>query len=303
MSASIFHRAIIGTIPHMPRSMIWRFSRRYIAGTHLQDAFATVADMNAAGCSATVDVLGEDSIDEEQVAAAVELYLTAIRDIAAASLDCGVSVKLSEMGLRFDPDRCKEAMLVLLAAAREHGLFVRIDMEDSSVTSVTLDLYRELRLQFDNVGIVIQSCLRRSSQDVAELLQGGDTDVRLCKGIYIEPQEIAFTDAGEIRDSFSRLLAQLLEGGSRRVGIATHDPILVARAEDVIEKLGIGKQQYEFQMLLGVAGTLRRRLVEQGHPMRVYVPFGELWYDYSIRRLRENPNIAGHIVRNLFSRH
>jgi proline dehydrogenase len=283
--------------------MIWRFSRRYIAGTHLQDAFATVADMNAAGCSATVDVLGEDSIDEEQVAAAVELYLTAIRDIAAASLDCGVSVKLSEMGLRFDPDRCKEAMLVLLAAAREHGLFVRIDMEDSSVTSVTLDLYRELRLQFDNVGIVIQSCLRRSSQDVAELLQGGDTDVRLCKGIYIEPQEIAFTDAGEIRDSFSRLLAQLLEGGSRRVGIATHDPILVARAEDVIEKLGIGKQQYEFQMLLGVAGTLRRRLVEQGHPMRVYVPFGELWYDYSIRRLRENPNIAGHIVRNLFSRH
>jgi len=303
MSASIFHRAIIGTIPHMPRSMIWRFSRRYIAGTHLQDAFATVADMNAAGCSATVDVLGEDSIDEEQVAAAVELYLTAIRDIAAASLDCGVSVKLSEMGLRFDPDRCKEAMLVLLAAAREHGLFVRIDMEDSSVTSVTLDLYRELRLQFDNVGIVIQSCLRRSSQDVAELLQGGDTDVRLCKGIYIEPQEIAFTDAGEIRDSFSRLLAQLLEGGSRRVGIATHDPILVARAEDVIEKLGIGKQQYEFQMLLGVAGALRRRLVEQGHPMRVYVPFGELWYDYSIRRLRENPNIAGHIVRNLFSRH
>ena len=302
MSASIFHRAVIGAMPYMPRSLIWRFSRRYIAGTDLQDAYQTVADMNAAGCSATIDVLGEDSSNEEQVAAAVELYLKAIRDIAAASLDCGVSVKLSEMGLRFDPDRCKEAMLVLLAAAREHGLFVRIDMEDSSVTSITLDLYRELRQQFDNVGIVIQSCLRRSREDIAELLQDGDTDVRLCKGIYIEPDEIAFTDADDIRDSFSDLLTQLLEGNASKVGIATHDPVLVLRAEETIKRLGIGKQKYEFQMLLGVAGTLRRSLVEKGHPMRVYVPFGELWYTYSVRRLRENPNIAGHIVRNLLSR-
>jgi proline dehydrogenase len=303
MSASIFHRAIIGIMPHVPRSLIWRFSRRYIAGTHLQDAYSTVADMNAAGCSATIDVLGEDSTDEQQVAAAVKLYLTAIRDVAAASLDCGVSVKLSEMGLRFDPARCKEAMLVLLAAAREHGLFVRIDMEDSSVTSITLDIYREIRRQFDNVGIVVQSCLRRSSQDIADMLAEGDTDVRLCKGIYVEPEEIAYTDAGDIRDSFSELLTQLFEGGVRRVGIATHDPVLVARAEETIERLGVSKRQYEFQMLLGVAGTLRKRLVAQGHPMRVYVPFGELWYNYSIRRLRENPNIAGHIVRNLFSRH
>jgi len=290
-------------MPYLPESLIWRFSRRYIAGIDLQDAYRIVADMNAAGCSATVDVLGEDSVNEQQVAAALELYLTAIRGIAEASLDCGVSVKLSEMGLRIDPGRCEQAMLVLLATAREHGLFVRIDMEDSSVTSITLDLYRKLRQQFDNVGIVIQSCLRRSRDDVAELLRDGVTDVRLCKGIYIEPAEIAFTHADDIRDSFSELLTQLLVGGASKVGIATHDPLLVERAEETIEKLGTSRQQYEFQMLLGVAGTLRRSLVAKGHPMRIYVPFGELWYNYSVRRLRENPNIAGHVIRNLFSRH
>jgi proline dehydrogenase len=175
-------------------------------------------------------------------------------------------------------------------------------MEDSSVTAVTLDIYQQLRQQFDNVGIVIQSCLRRSHGDVVELMHEGATDVRLCKGIYIEPEDIAYTDADDIRDSFNSLLRSLLQGGAR-VGIATHDPKLVTYAEAALQDLGIDKRQYEFQMLLGVAGTLRRRLVQDDHPLRVYVPFGELWYNYSIRRLRENPNIAGHIVRNLFSRH
>lgn len=302
MLTNLFHRALLGTMPFVPRALIWRFSQRYIAGTHLQDACRAVAAMNATGCSGTMDVLGEDSTSEEQVAAAVDLYLQAIRGIHAASLNCGVSVKLSEMGLRFDVARCKEAMLVLLAAAREYGLFVRIDMEDSSVTEATLDIYRDLRQQFDNVGIVIQSCLRRSGGDIAELLINGSADVRLCKGIYVEPEEIAYCDADEIRDSFSELLDQLFEGRANRVGIATHDPILVARAEESIKNFGVDKDHYEFQMLLGVAGTLRRQLVDKGHPLRVYVPFGELWYNYSIRRLRENPHIAGHIIGNLFSR-
>ena len=302
VSANIFHRALIGAIPYAPRALIWRFSHRYIAGITLQDACQTVADMNATGCSATIDVLGEDSTREEQVDAALELYLKTIRDISVASLDCGVSVKLSEMGLRFDTARCTKSMLVLLSAAREHGLFVRIDMEDSSVTTATLNIYRELRKQFDNVGIVIQSCLRRSTQDIAELMSEGVTDVRLCKGIYIEPEEIAFCDADEIRNSFSELLQQLFDGGARRVAIATHDPQLVAQAEATIKQLAVPRERYEFQMLLGVAGSLRRDLVKKGHSLRVYVPFGELWYDYSIRRFRENPNIAGHIVKNLFSR-
>jgi proline dehydrogenase len=145
--------------------------------------------------------------------------------------------------------------------------------------------------------------LRRSEADVAELLSEGPTNVRVCKGIYIEPEAIAFQDPDDIRISYQNILQQLLEGGAVRVGIATHDPALIAHAKDTIRNLGIARDRYEFQMLLGVAGRLRKKLVEEGHPLRVYVPFGELWFKYSMRRLAENPNIAGHIVRNLFDRH
>ena len=302
MSVGLFNRAVVAAMPYVPRQLVWRFSRRYIAGVDLDDAYRTVSELNASDCSATIDVLGEDSTDPQQVQSAVELYLQAIRDIHAQSLRCGVSIKLSELGLRFDVDRCREAVRMLVASAADHGSFVRIDMEDSSVTSVTLDVYREMRREFDNVGIVIQSCLRRSQQDIAELMHEGPTDVRLCKGIYIEPEEIAFVDPDENRHSFKSLLEQLFEGGARRVAIATHDPLLTQHAEALIAKMAIKKDRYEFQMLLGVAGTLRRELVGKGHPLRVYVPFGDRWYAYSMRRLRENPNIAGHVVSNLLSR-
>ena len=302
MPLGLFNRAVVAAMPFVPRPLVWRFSRRYIAGVGLEDAYRTVSELNAADCSATIDVLGEDSTDEEQVGSAVDLYLQAIRDIHARSLRCGVSIKLSEFGLRFDVEKCREATRTLIASAADHGSFVRIDMEDSSVTSVTLDIYREMRREFDNVGIVIQSCLHRSRQDIAELMDEGLTDVRLCKGIYIEPEEIAFIDPDENRQSFNELLEQLFAGGARRVAIATHDPVLTEHAEALIAEMDIKKDRYEFQMLLGVAGTLRRELVAKGHPLRVYVPFGDRWYAYSMRRLRENPNIAGHVVSNLLSR-
>jgi proline dehydrogenase len=303
MLAEKINHALVAAMQYVPRPVIWRFSRRYIAGVHLSDAFRVVQALNATGCSATIDVLGEDSTTPEQVEASLGLYLEAIDGIRTASMNCSISVKLSELGLRFDVQRCKDTMGMLLASARDHGNFVRIDMEDSSVTSLTLDLYRDLRTRFDNVGVAIQSCLRRSDSDVADLLSGGPTDVRLCKGIYIEPEAIAYLDPEEIRDSYRRLLEQLLAGGAKRVGIATHDPDLITHAEETIDRLGVAKDRYEFQMLLGVAGPLRRELVNRGHPMRVYVPFGELWFAYSMRRLRENPHIAGHIIRNLFRRH
>ena len=302
MTVGLFNRTIAAAMPFVPRPLVWRFSRRYIAGVDLEDAYRTVGELNASDCSATIDVLGEDSTNPDEVRSAVDLYLKAIRDIHAKSLRCGISVKLSELGLRFDVAGCRRAIRTLIACAAGHDRFVRIDMEDSSVTSVTLDIYREMRREFENVGIVIQSCLRRSEQDVADLLEEAPTDVRLCKGIYIEPRAIAFVDPDEIRNSFNELLEQLLEGGARRVAIATHDPLLVEHAEAVIEKLGVDEDRYEFQMLLGVAGTLRRELVARGHPLRVYVPFGDRWYAYSMRRLRENPNIAGHVVSNLLSR-
>jgi proline dehydrogenase len=285
----------------MPRSIVWQLSRRYIAGTDLESAYRTVSKLNALGCSATVDVLGEDSTQLQEVELARDLYLAALDGIVANEANCNISIKLSDMGLRFDPELCFEAMSTLVAKASERNIFVRIDMEDSSVTSVTLDLYRRLRQQFDNVGTVIQSCMHRSKADVAELLETGSTHIRLCKGIYLEPEDIAFSAADEIRRSYCELLQQLLEGGAARVGIATHDPKLVDFAEQLIQRLQIDKSRYEFQMLLGVAENMRAKLVEKGHPLRVYVPFGERWFAYSIRRLRENPQIAGHIVRNLFS--
>jgi proline dehydrogenase len=302
MAVGLFNRAIASALPLVPRPLVWRFSRRYIAGVDLHDAFRTVAELNASGCKATIDVLGEDVTDPGEVQSAVDLYLEAIQGIHEKSLQCGISVKLSELGLRIDLERCREATRALAASAAEHGQFVRIDMEDSSVTSVTLDVYRAMRREFDNVGIVIQSCLRRSAEDIAELMDEGATDVRLCKGIYIEPEEIAFVNADEIRQSFNSLLEQLFDGGAQRVAIATHDPLLVEHAEALISKMAVPADHYEFQMLLGVAGTLRRELVARGHPMRVYVPFGDRWYAYSMRRLRENPNIAGHVVSNLLSR-
>jgi proline dehydrogenase len=302
MTGNMFHKALIGTMPYLPRPLIWRFSRRYIAGTRLEDAYHTVRDLNDIGCTGTIDVLGEDITSTDQVAAALALYREALDGIRDNDLDCGISVKLSELGLRFDMEGCKAAMHNLLSSTRDHGNFVRIDMEDSSVTSVTLDIYRDVRQEYDQVGAVIQSCLRRSRQDVIDLMAEGPTDIRLCKGIYIEPEDIAYTEADEIRDSYSELLDLLLEGGAR-VAIATHDPVLVERAEASIKRLGIGTDRYEFQMLLGVTERLRSRLVADGHPLRVYVPFGELWYNYSLRRLRENPGIAGHIIKNLFVRH
>jgi proline dehydrogenase len=302
MTGNPLHKALIGTMPYLPRGLIWRFSRRYIAGTTLEDAYRAVRELNEVGCSGKIDVLGEDITSTDQVAAALALYREALDGIRDNRLNCGISVKLSELGLRFDESGCRAAMHELLASTRDHENYVRIDMEDSSVTEVTLDIYREMRRDYDRVGAVIQSCLRRSKQDVMDLMAEGPTDIRLCKGIYIEPEDIAFTDADEIRDSFSEILDLLLAGGAK-VAIATHDPILVERAQASVKRLGIGTDRYEFQMLLGVTEVLRSRLVADGHPLRVYVPFGELWYNYSLRRLRENPGIAGHIIRNLFTRH
>jgi proline dehydrogenase len=300
MSTHLLQSAAVNLLRLMPKPVVWQFSNRYIAGTALDDAYRVVEALNAEGCRATIDVLGEDSREPAQVAAAKVLYLEALDGIIAKSLDCGVSIKLSEMGLRFDEELCRSVMQELLTAAEEHGVFVRVDMEDSSVTDVTLDIYRAFRSEFDQVGAVIQACLKRSERDIGELLASGPTDVRLCKGIYIEPEEISYRNAEDIRESFRRLLRQLFDGGAGHVGIATHDPLLARFAEDLVERLDVPTSRYEFQMLLGVAEPLRRQLVASGHPVRVYVPFGERWYEYSLRRLRENPNIVGHIVGNLF---
>lgn len=279
--------------------MVWRISKRYIAGTSLTDALNCVRQLNDQGMSATLDVLGEDSTSREQALKGEALYQQALSEIDAQSLDANISVKLSMLALRFDEELCIEILQKLIRSAELHDSFVRIDMEDSTVTQQTLGIYRRLRKETDRVGTVVQAYLRSTEDDVRQLMDESETHLRLCKGIYVEPESLAFKGFTEVQDAFLRNLEQMLRGGIRKVGIATHDQRLIEGSVDLLRRLEIPKEQYEFQMLLGVTENLRSELVADGHPLRVYVPFGEEWYAYSSRRLRENPKIAGHVIRNM----
>ncbi len=292
------NRLVVQTLPLVPRSLVRRIASRYVAGETLEEALALVRSLNAEGCMATLDVLGEDVTREDETEATVIAYERALADIAARGLDSNISVKLSALGLKLDPAHCRTQFARIVAAAKKHAIFVRIDMEDSPVTEETIRIFFEFRQTYEKVGIVLQAYLRRSAEDARRIAAIGG-NVRVCKGIYVEPASIAFQDREEIRRSYIELVELLLSAGSY-VGIATHDPQLVERAIGVIGRLRLPKEAYEFQMLLGVAGTLRRRLVAGGRRLRVYVPYGDAWYAYSVRRLKENPSIAGHVVKGLF---
>ena len=290
---------IVGTLPLVPKRLVRVFSSRYVAGETLADALAVVRQLNAEGCMATLDVLGEDLARSEETEETVFEYSRALDSLAAENLDSNISVKLSALGLKRDPAQCRRQFARILDAAAPHDAFVRIDMEDSSVTEETIGVYLDARQRTERVGIVLQAYLHRSRADVARVIAIGG-NVRVCKGIYVEPPEIAYQGREEIRDHYAAMIEDLLGAGCY-TGIATHDETLVDRALATIRRLGLPPEAYEFQMLLGVAVDLRRRLVAAGHRLRVYVPYGRFWYDYSMRRLKENPAIAGHVLRNLFS--
>lgn len=292
------NRLVVRTLPLVPKAVVRRIASRYVAGETLEEALALVRSLNAEGCSATLDVLGEDVTRPDETEATVIAYERALADIAARGLDSNISVKLTALGLKLDPAHCRRQFARIVEAAKAHGIFVRIDMEDSPVTEETIRIFFEFRKVYDRVGIVLQAYLRRSAEDARRIAAVGG-NVRVCKGIYVEPSSIAFQDREEIRKSYIELVNLLLSSGSH-VGIATHDPLLVERALGVIGRLRLPRKAYEFQMLLGVAGTLRRRLVADGRRLRVYVPYGDAWYAYSVRRLKENPAIAGHVVKGLF---
>lgn len=303
---SLFDRLVASSLPFVPKPVVRAVSRRYIAGPRLEDGLRVVRELNADGARATLDVLGEDVTERAQAEATVVEYERAVESIVEHGLDCNLSIKLTALGLRIDERLCTDLVDRLLDHAERHGLFVRIDMEDSSVTQATLDLYREVRSRHRNVGPVLQAYLRRTLADARSLISfcaeiGDRLNVRLCKGIYDEPYEVAFKDRDVIRRSYQNLLEVLLDSGAY-VGIATHDELLVYEGLRLVDRLGLGAERYEFQMLLGVTSRLRRLLVEAGHPLRVYVPYGSNWYGYSIRRLKENPKIAGYVFRALFER-
>jgi proline dehydrogenase len=290
------HRLIVKTLPLVPKSVVRTIASRYVAGETLDDALTTVRALNAEGCMATLDVLGEDITRLDETGPTVLAYQRSLGEIAASQVDSNISVKLSALGLKLDPAHCRREFGRIVDTARRLGIFVRIDMEDSSVTEETLRIFFEFRQAYEKVGIVLQAYLRRSADDARRIAAIGG-NVRVCKGIYVEPPSIAFQNREEIRSSFLQLVEALLGAGCY-VGIATHDPAVVERSLALTGRLG--RKAYEFQMLLGVARTLRRRLTSGGERLRVYVPYGEAWYAYSVRRLKENPSIAGHVVRGLF---
>ena len=294
---TLLDRAVVRLLPAVPKPVVRRLSSRYIAGERLEDAVATVTRLNAAGKLATIDVLGEEIARTDEAAAIADEYLDVLDAIERERLDANVSVKLTGFGLKLGYDVAKENLARVVARAAERGVFVRIDMEDSSTTDETLALYRELRAEgHDGVGVVLQASLRRTLTDVPGL-----HDVRVCKGIYVEPPELQLQDADEVRRSFVASVEALLDQGSY-VAIATHDEWVIERSRELIGRRRLGPDAYEFQMLLGVRERLGDALVTDGHRLRIYVPYGRYWYEYSVRRLQENPRVAGYVAADVLGR-
>lgn len=294
----IVDRVIAGALPAVPRPLVRRFADRYMAGETLEQAVATVRRLNAGGIMATVDVLGEFVRRPGEADATVVAYERVLDAIAEWGLDANISVKLSALGLEIDRELAADNAARLARSASERAIFMRVDMEHSGLTDATLGVYRDLReADFERVGIVIQAYLRRSLTDLRGLLPLRP-NVRLVKGIYVEPRAIAFTDPEVVRRNFIELLEELVASGAY-VAVATHDRRLVDDALRLFQRHTLAPDRYEFQMLLGVTEDVRDDLVSQGHRMRVYVPFGEAWYGYSVRRLKENPSIAGHVARDV----
>jgi len=294
----LLNKLVVATLPAIPRPVIRYFAGRYIAGETIGDAVRTVRQLNSEGVCATLDVLGEDITSREEAIASRNQSNEVLHTIAREKLDSNLSIKLTSLGLKLDKGFCIDNVREILKVAGTYGTFVRVDMEDSTCTTDTIDVYRTLHKEYPKTGIVVQAYLIRTKSDVKQLL-ADKTNFRLCKGIYKERKEIAFQSREEVQRNYITLLKLMLENGCY-VGIATHDSVLVDAAYKVISDMKLRNDQYEFQMLLGVRPELRRKLVADGHKVRLYVPFGQHWYGYSTRRFKENPEIAGYVFKALF---
>lgn len=297
----MFQSLIAASLPFIPKSIVKAVASRYIAGSTLKDAVKTVQNLSMKGASSTIDVLGEFVTTKERALHEFQSSKVVLEAIHENSLPAYLSVKPTSLGLSIDQDFAYQNIQTLVETARKYGAFVRMDMENSPYTTQTIDMYRKLRhAGYDNCGIVVQAYLKRSEADILSLLDI-DPNIRLCKGIYRESPEIAFTDPEEIRLNYKKLVRLLLKHNSK-TGIATHDDVLIDDAIQFIENESVGRDKYEFQMLLGVREERRDSLLKMGHNMRIYVPFGEDWYGYSTRRLKENPQVAGYVFKAMFKK-
>ena len=292
---TLFDQLIRYGMPLVPKVIVGKVAQRYVAGEEVADAVRTIRELNDEGAMATVDVLGEEVRESSKAEAAVEQYLGLLDTIDREQVDANVSIKPTMLGLKIDEEMCRGHIRIIVEKAAELGNFVRIDMEDNTCTDATLQIYRHLLSEVGHVGVVLQAYLHRTVSDINDLLPLSP-NIRLCKGIYREPRTMAWKPYETVRTNFIYTLEKLLQGGAY-VGIATHDIHLVWAGMAVVDRLGLDPAKYEFQMLLGVDPELRRIILDRGHRLRVYVPFGRDWYPYSMRRLRENPTIAHHVTR------
>jgi proline dehydrogenase len=290
-----FDDLVLSTLPYVPRAVMWRVARRYVAGERLEDAIAALTRLREREHPGIIDVLGEDVTGESQSRAVVEEYKQAADAVVAARLDAYVSVKPTHLGLRTSEALCLELYRELAAYCAARRLFLRVEMEDHTTTDGTLQVFEALRPDFANVGIVLQSRLRRTLQDI-ERLSPGPLDVRMVKGIYLEPAAIAHTEPEPIRAAYVECVRALWRR-SASVSLATHDERMAAQCFALLPQFGAHKPRYELQVLMGVMEHLWARWKNAGHPVRVYVPFGSQWQPYSLRRLRKNPQMLRHVMR------
>ncbi len=297
----LFDRTIAASLQFLPKAAVRPFARPYIAGETVEEAAREAEMLNRQGYLVAISQLGEFVESRAEAEAATAMYREVLDTVARRELAAYVHVKLTQLGLLLDRGFCRDQVRSLLEyASSRGGTFLRMDMEDSPRIDATLDLYRELHPDFLNFGVVIQARMRRSLADVRKLAAPGFY-VRLCKGVYLESHEIAYTEPQLIRENYCLLLRELLTAGCS-VGIATHDEWLIFKASTMVEELGVPPERYEFQMLHGVRPRLREIVRRAGHRVRVAVPFGPEWLPYSLRRLRKNPELAHHVIRAVFSR-
>lgn len=302
----MLNKLLANALPYMPKKLIWIFSKRYIAGETIEDGLKACRELNHQGIEVTVDLLGEFISTIEEAEANKNKYIDIIERFTAEGIRGNFSVKPTMFGLLIDKGSCFEKIEEVVKKATEKGSFIRIDMEDSQCVDDELEMYEKLYPKYPRTtGLVIQAYLRRTKDDLVKIskVQQNESPLhfRLCKGIYIEPKQIAFKEYQEIRDHYLEDL-QFIFDHDMHVGIATHDKYLIDQAMRLVKEKNINQTKYEFQMLYGVTPELRNSIVRQGHKMRVYVPFGKDWFGYSTRRLKENPQIASHIVKALFLR-
>ncbi len=298
---SLFNKLVVSSLPLVPKSIVRKFASRYIAGETLADAVRCVRQIKDEGACATLDVLGEDIFTQEEAIESRKKSIDVLHAITREKLDCNLSIKLTSLGLKLDLDFCRENVREILKVAAQENIFVRFDMEDSTCTTDTINIFRTLHKDFPNTGIVLQAYLLRTEEDAKSLMQSGMKNFRLCKGIYKEAASIAFQSREDVQINYLKVLRVMFDSMAY-VGVATHDSVLVDGANQIIADLGLKKAEYEFQMLLGVRPELRNKLVKDGHKVRLYVPFGESWHAYSMRRFKENPEIAGYVAKAVFMR-